>query len=317
MDLFRQMQALLAVVQSGSFVGGAQRLDTSKAVVSRLVQDLESQLGTRLLHRTTRRLSLTDAGSDYVERCRQILEDVEDANTVAGQGSSQVNGRLKINAPLTFGNLHLAPLWGEFLKLHPQVELDITLTDRMVDLVEEGYDMAVRITQSPSSSLIARTLSTDRMVMCAAPAYLQAAAPIHTLQEIAHHPVMAYSWWSGGDEWRFEDAQGQTQRVMTRPRLRANSGDTCRAAALAGQGIIYQPQFLVGDDLRTGRLQRLLPALQGPEIPIVVVYPSRKHLPGKVRAMVDFLVAAFQTPAWGFALSRAPKASKAANHSSS
>jgi DNA-binding transcriptional LysR family regulator len=299
MDPFRQMQAFVAVVQAGSFVAAAERLDTSKAVVSRMVQELEARLGTRLLNRTTRRLSLTDAGNDYVERCRQILEDVADANAAASLGASQISGRLKINAPLTFGNLHLAPLWGEFLKLHPLVELDITLTDRVVDLVEEGFDMAVRIAQQANSSLVSRTLAHDRMVLCASPHYLRHAAPIEALADLAQHSVMAYAWWSGGDEWRFEDAQGKQHSVVTRPRLRANSGDTCRAAALADQGVIYQPQFLVGEDVRAGRLVRVLPALLGPVISIHVVYPSRKHLAGKVRAMVDFLGAAFQTPVWG------------------
>jgi DNA-binding transcriptional LysR family regulator len=298
MDQFRQMQAFVAVVQAGSFVQAAERLDTSKAVVSRLVLELEAMLGTRLLNRTTRRLSLTDAGSDYLERCRQILEDVQDANTAASVGASQVSGRLKINAPLSFGNLHLAPLWGEFLKLHPQVELDIALTDRVVDLVEEGFDMAVRIALLASSTLVSRTLAHDDVLLCASPTYLRNAPRIETLDDIAQHSVMAYSGWSGGDVWTLTDAQGKAHSVTTYPRLRANSGDTCRAAALADQGLIYQPGFLVGDDVRCGRLVRILPALQGPTLGIHAVYPTRKHLPGKVRAMVDFLVNAFNTPAW-------------------
>lgn len=298
MDQFRQMQAFVAVVQAGSFVQAAQRLDTSKAVVSRLVLELEAALNTRLLNRTTRRLSLTDAGSEYVERCRQILEDVNDANATVSAGTGVVSGRLKINAPLTFGNLHLAPLWGEFLKLHPQVELDITLTDRVVDLVDEGYDMAVRIAVLASSSLVSRALAHDEVLLCASPAYLRAAPPITTLDDVAQHSVMAYSLWSGGDVWTLTDAHGQPHSVSTHPRLRANSGDTCRAAALADQGLIYQPGFLVGDDVRSGRLVRVLPELRGPTLGIHAVYPTRKHLPGKVRAMVDFLADAFQTPAW-------------------
>jgi len=317
MDQLRQMQTFVAVVQAGSFVGAAERLNTSKALVSRMVLDLEAHLGTRLLNRTTRRLSLTDTGTDYVERCQQILEEVADADALASQGASHVSGRIKVNAPLTFGNLHLAPLWGEFLKLHPQVELDITLTDRVVDLVDEGFDMAVRIARQTRSTLVSRTLTHDRMVMCASPGYLRSASSIDGIEDVARHSVMAYSWWSGGDEWQFEDATGKQRSVLTHPRLRANSGDTCRAAALADQGIIYQPQFLVGEDLRTGRLQRVLPHLRGPDIAISVVYPSRKHLPGKVRAMVDFLVAAFQTPAWAWAESSAPSDSSPANHNSS
>ncbi|WP_294768921.1 LysR family transcriptional regulator [uncultured Rhodoferax sp.] len=299
MDQFRQMQAFVAVVQAGSFVQAAQRLDTSKAVVSRLVLELEASLGTRLLNRTTRRLSLTDAGGDYVERCRQILEDLSDANAAASAGTGVAHGRLRINAPLTFGNLHLAPLWGEFLKLHPQVELDITLTDRVVDLVDEGYDMAVRIALMPSSSLVSRTLAQDQVLLCASPTYLRKAPPIRTLDDVAQHSVMAYSWWSGGDVWTLTDAQGQAHSVHTRPRLRANSGDTCRATALADQGLIFQPGFLVGADLQAGRLVRVLPELRGPTLGVHAVYPSRKHLPGKVRAMVDFLAQAFAIPAWG------------------
>jgi DNA-binding transcriptional LysR family regulator len=298
MDQFRQMQAFVAVVQAGSFVQAAQRLDTSKAVVSRLVLELEAALDTRLLNRTTRSLSLTDAGSEYVERCRQILEDVHDANAAVSAGTGAVSGRLRINAPLTFGNLHLAPLWGEFLKLHPQVELDITLTDRVVDLVDEGYDMAVRIALLANSSLVSRTLAQDEVLLCASPGYLRSAPPITSLDEVARHSVMAYSWWSGGDVWTLTDHRGEPHSVSTHPRLRANSGDTCRAAALADQGLIYQPGFLVGDDVRAGRLVRVLPDLRGPTLGIHAVYPTRKHLPGKVRAMVDFLAAAFQAPAW-------------------
>ena len=299
MTQLKQMQAFLAVVHAGSFVGAVERLGTSKALVSRHVQDLESSLGARLLHRTTRRLSLTDTGMDYAERCRQILADVNDANAAASAGSTETSGRLKINAPLTFGNLQLAPLWGEFLKLHPKVELDISLTDRIVNLVDEGFDMAVRIHAQPDSSLITRPLANDRMLLCASPRYLAAAAPVHKLSDLENHSVMAYSWWSGGDTWTLHDTQGKPQSVITRPRLHANSGDTCRAAALADQGVIFQPGFLVANDIRLGHLVQLLPELHGPDIAVCAVYPSRRHLPGKVRAMVDFLIAAFQTPTWG------------------
>jgi DNA-binding transcriptional LysR family regulator len=298
MDQFRQIEAFAAVVQGGSFVKAAERLKTSKAVVSRLVLELEARLGTRLLNRTTRRLSVTEAGADYAERCRQILDDLAEANAAAGAAIGQPVGRLRINAPLTFGNLHLAPLWGEFLKLHPQVELDITLTDRVVDLVEEGVDLAVRIGKPHSSSLVARRLAGDRMRMCASPGYLRRAPAITRLEDVAAHSVMAYSWWSGGDVWSFEDAAGRAASVSTRPRLRANSGDTCRAAALADQGIIFQPSFLVGPDIRAGRLVELLPEYRGPLMDIQALYPSRRHLSSKVRAMVDFLAQAFERPGW-------------------
>jgi DNA-binding transcriptional LysR family regulator len=298
MDALRQMEAFVAVVQAGSYVGAAQRLDSSKAVLSRLVLELEARLGTRLLHRTTRRLSLTETGATYFERCRQLLDDLHDADAAASATTTQASGTLRINAPLTFGNLHLAPLWGEFLKLQPQVELDITLTDRVVDLVEEGFDLAVRIGRLPSTTLVARLLARDRMVLCASPGYLRSAPPLQHPNDLRQHAVMAYAWWSGGDVWRFTHEDGSEASVTTHPRLRTNSGDTCRATALADQGVIYQPAFLVGPDVYAGRLVALLPDWHAPDIDIHALYPSRRHVPGKVRVMVDFLVDAFQQPGW-------------------
>ena len=298
MDILRQMQTLVTVVQTGSFVAAAERLDTSKAAVSRLVAELEARLGTRLLHRTTRSLSLTDAGRDYLERCRQILDDVAEADAAASASTREPRGRLRINAPLTFGNLHLAPLWGEFLRAYPQVELDITLNDRMVDVVDEGYDLAVRISRAAdASTLVSRRLAGDRMLLCASPGYLGQHPPITQPEDLAQHAVMAYAWWSAGDVWTLHNDH-ETRAVNTRPRLRTNSGDTCRAAALADQGVIFQPAFLVGPDLHAGRLTELLPGWRGPSVDIHAVYPSRRHLAGKVRAMVDFLVAAFAQPGW-------------------
>lgn len=299
MDQLRQMQAFVAVVDTGSFVAAADRMACAKGVLSKLVMDLEKSLGARLLNRTTRRLSLTATGTDYLQRCRQILEDVREANSMASANAQLVSGRLKINAPLTFGNLHLAPLWGEFLRLHPLVELDISLTDRVVDLVDEGYDLAVRITRLADSQLVARKLATDRMRVCAAPGYLARSQPILEVQHLSEHNVAAYSWWSGGDVWTFFNPAAQSEQSVTiRPRLRANSGDTCRAAALAEQGVIFQPGFIVGQDIRAGLLHEVLPGWQGPAVDIYAVYPSQRHLPGKVRAMVDFLVDAFRQPGW-------------------
>lgn len=299
MGQLRQLEAFVAIVQSGSFVKAADRLDMSKAVISRLVSELETQLGTRLLHRTTRSLSLTDSGSAYYERCKQILEDLAEANAAASAATQRPVGRLRINAPLSFGNLHLAPLWGEFLKIYPDMELDITLTDRIIDLVDEGFDLSVRIGRVESETLVARRLAGDELLLCASPGYLRDASAISSVGDIADHAVMAYSWSSMGDTWTFRGPDGSSSSVMTRPRLRANSGDTCRAAALADQGLILQPAFIVGQDVREGRLVRLLPDHEGGRLDIQVIYPSRRHLSGKVRAMVDFLAAAFAEPRWG------------------
>ncbi|MBX3657808.1 MAG: LysR family transcriptional regulator [Ramlibacter sp.] len=298
MDSLRRIEAFCAVAQLGSFVAAADRLGLSRAAVSRLVIELEGQLGTRLLNRTTRKVSLTDSGSAYHERARQILDDLAEANAAASATTLRPAGRLRINVPVTFGNLHLAPLWGQFLQRHPQVELDITLTDRLVDLVDEGYDLAVRVGRPQSSSLVARPLATDRVVLCASPEYLRMAPAIRRIEDIADHSAVAYSLWSGGDAWTFQGPEGRPHSVPVHPCLRANSGDTCRAAALADQGLIFQPAFLVGPDLAAGRLVEILPHYSGPRLDIQALYPSRRHVPGKVRAMVDFLVAAFEHPAW-------------------
>lgn len=292
MDQFKEIEAFVAVAQLGSFVKAAERLGVSKAMVSRNVSELEARLGVRLMQRTTRRLALSDAGAEYLQRCVQILGELHDANAAVSASAVQAQGRIKITAPLTFGIRHLAPLWGEFLRIHPRVELEVNLNDRVVDLIEEGYDLAVRIGQLGSSTLIARRIASTRLVLCASPRYLQQAQPIHELDDIADHDVIAYTYLATGEQWHFSGAQG-ARSIEVHPHLRSNSGDTCRAAALADQGIVFQPGFLVGEDLRAGRLVQILPQFAGPDMDISVVYPSRHHLSHKVRAMVDFLGAAF------------------------
>lgn len=297
MDRFRELETFVAVVEAGSFVGAAEALRSSKAAVSRLVQDLEARLGARLLHRTTRRLSLTEAGRDYHQRATQILAELDEADSVASQATRRAVGLLKVNAPLSFGVLHLAPLWGSFLALHPEVELDVTLSDRVVDIVDEGYDLAIRITRMPDSSLVSRRLASTRIILCASPGYLSAHGTPQTLEEVADHSVIGYSYAALGDTWQLQGMDGM-HTVHTRPRFRANNGDTCRAAALDHQGITLQPTFLIGNDLAEGRLVRILPELEGPELGIYAVYPSRKHLSGKVKALVDYLSMAFEQNLW-------------------
>ncbi len=297
MDRFREIEAFVAVVDAGSFVKAAEALNASKAAVSRAVLELEARLGARLLQRTTRRLSLTEAGREYYARCRQILGELEEADGVVGMASGQAVGTLRINVPVSFGILHLAPLWGALMARHPGLEIDVTLADRQVDLVDEGYDMAVRITRPADSSLVYRRFATTRVVMCASPAYLARRGTPQSVAELARHEVVAYTYKAGGDLWRFDTPHG-TEEVMTHARLRANNGETCRAAALDGQGIVLQPTFLVSEDLATGRLVEILPDCRGPEIGIYAVYPSRRHLSMKVRVTVDFLAACFEQTPW-------------------
>lgn len=297
MDKFQEMQSFVAVVNAGSFVRAADALDTSKAAVSRHVAELEQRIGARLLNRTTRKLSLTDDGQAFYERCVEILEAVSDAEADLSARSGEASGRLRVSAPMTFGIQYLAPLWGKFLARHPKVTLDISLSDRTVDLVEEGYDVAIRIATAPHPTLIGRKLAVSRAILCASPAYLKKHGEPRHPHELSGHDVISYSYWSSGNEWPFEGPQGPV-KVTVRSRLYANSGDTCRAAALEHQGIILQPDFLVWEDLRAGRLKELMPQYRSAELGIYVVYASRKQLPLKLRHLIDFLAASFRQPAW-------------------
>lgn len=297
MDKVQEMSSFVAVVEAGSFVAAADATGLSKAAVSRHVADLEQRLGVRLLQRTTRRLSLTDEGHTFFARAKELLAAIDEAESDIAARTGEPQGLLRVNAPLTFGVLHLAPLWGRFAAAHPKLTLDVTLGDRIVDLIEEGYDLAVRITNLPSSVLVSRKLASTRVVLCASPGYLERhGTPAHP-RELAAHRVISYSYWSTRDEWNFTGPEGPVA-VRTTPRLHTNNGDTCRAAALDDQGIILQPDFLVGADLQRGALVELMPAYRSITLGIYAVYPSRKHLPLKVRRMIDFLVEAFRSPPW-------------------
>jgi len=292
MDRFLEMQTLTAVVDAGSFVIAAETLGVSKAAVSRHIAELERRLGVRLLQRTTRRLSLTEEGLTFVARSRELLAGLDEAEAEVSSRSAAVNGLLRVNAPVTFGIRHLAPLWGPFRELYPQLRLDLTLADRQVDLIEDGYDLAIRIGTLPSSTLVSRRLAGTRMVLCASPAYLQAHGTPSVPADLARHAVIAYSYFASCDDWHFDGPAGPVT-VRTEPCISSNSGDTCRAAALAHQGVILQPTFLVGDDLAAGTLVELMPGYRAGELGIYAIYPSRKYVAPKVRALIDFLVLSF------------------------
>lgn len=293
MDKFDAMRAFVAVVDADSFVGAADRLQKSKAVVSRLVSDLEEHLGVRLLHRTTRKLSLTPEGDTFLGRCRSVLFELQEAEDDVSHRSAQARGLLRVNVPVSYGLSHLAAIWPGFMQKYPEVNLDVTLSDRVVDLVEEGYDMAVRIGKLESSTLVSRRLSETRMVLCASPGYIQKNTMPRVPEDLSHHRVLAYSLLSSGDHWFFNsdhDAKGQVS-VRIAPVMRTNNGDTCRAAALKDQGIILQPDFLIGEDIESGRLIELMPEWRAGELGIFAVYPSRRYLSAKVRLLVEYLLA--------------------------
>ena len=295
MDRFQEMRVFAAVVDAGSFVAASDALEMSKPAVSRHVAELEQRLGVRLLHRTTRRLSLTVEGEVFLARCKDLLAAVDEAEAeVSARGGSAV-GVLKVSAPVSFGVLNLAPLWADFLADHPQLTLDLTLTDRFIDLVDEGYDMAVRVARLPSSSLVSRKLASTRMVLCASPRYLREHGAPAQPADLAAHEVLAYNLLATGDSWEFEGPQGAVA-VRVKPRMTTNSGDTCRAVALGHGGIVLQPSFLVSGDLERGDLVELMPDYRLAELGVYAVYPTRKHMPPKVRLLIDFLVERLREP---------------------
>jgi DNA-binding transcriptional LysR family regulator len=290
MDRLRAMEVFVEVVRKNGFARAAAALDTSPANVTRIVADLEAHLGTRLLNRSSRKMSLTDSGEALYRRAKSIVDDMAEVEAIAAS-SLQPRGLLRVNVPVSFGIRHLAPLWPRFMAQYPQVELDVALVDRVVDIVEEGYDLAVRISRQGSIAHAARKLATSHNVCCAAPAYLERHGTPRVPADLLEHQCIGYSYAASGDEWHFSDDSGAAHAVKVRCALRTNNGDTGRAAALAGLGVVCHPTFLVGADLRAGRMVALLPGFHLPDIDVLAVYPSRRQLSAKVRAMIDFLAA--------------------------
>ena len=288
MDKYQEMRVFTAVVDSASFVAASESLGMSKAAVSRYVSELEQRLGVRLMHRTTRRLSLTPEGELFLARCREILASIDASEAELSTRRVTASGLLKVSVPVSFGIRHLAPLWSEFLKKHPQVTLDVQLADRVIDLVDEGFDLAVRISRLPDSSLISRQLTSTRLVLCAAPSYLRRRGKPRHPSELTQHDVLGYSLLSTGDQWQFEGPAGPVS-VKVRPRMWSNNGDSCIAASVGGAGIQLQPTFLIDEYLVSGKLIEILPQFRAAKLGIYAVYPSRRFVLPKVRALLDFL----------------------------
>lgn len=297
MDKYQEMRVFTAVADAGSFVWAADALGISKAAVSRYVSDLEARLGVRLMHRTTRKLSLTGEGEVFLARSREILASIEASELELSTRADTATGSLKVSVPVSFGIRHLAPLWGEFLDRHPRVSLDVQLADRVIDLVEEGFDLAVRIARLPDSSLVSRKLASTRLVLCASPDYLERRGVPRHPRELAQHDVVGYSLFSTGDQWQFTGPEGAVA-VKVRPRLWTNNGDTCVAASVRGAGIQLQPTFLVAGELASGQLVEVLPRFRSIELGIYAVYPTRKFVLPKVRALVDHLTRKLGDAPW-------------------
>ena len=299
MDRVAGMAVFTKVVATGSFSAAARELRVSQASVTKQIKELEGWLGARLLNRTTRRLSLTEIGAGFYERSTRILEAVAEARSAAGALQTAPRGRLRINAPVSFGLLHLAPAVTEFLNVYPDVSIEMLVNDRVVDLLEGEFDVGVRIGRLGDSSLIARRIAPVRLVICAAPEYLARHAVPQTPEDLASHNCLEYTYFESRGEWRLRDPTGAEIVVPVSGRYLANNADVLRSTALAGGGIILVPTFLIGDDLRAGRLVRLLSNYPPPEQALHALYPPGRHLSAKVRTFVDFLVVRFGgEPAW-------------------
>ncbi|HYC37822.1 MAG TPA: LysR substrate-binding domain-containing protein [Usitatibacter sp.] len=299
MENLTDIAVFVRVVERGSFTLAADDLELSRAVVSKYVSRLEGRLGARLLQRTTRRLSLTEAGAALFEASRGALERIDEAEAAIARLQSAPRGRLRVSAPMSFGILHFGPLIAEFSRLHPAVSLELVFDDRFVNLVEEGVDVAVRIGTLADSTLVARKLSSAQMVVCAAPSYLAQHGEPELPEDLAGHNCLLYSYLSTANIWRFTSPDGREIAVPVNGNLRANNGIVEAEAALAGMGILMTPSFYVARSIRGGKLTRILTGYRLPAIGIHAVYPQREHVPPKVRAFVDFLAERFAgTPPW-------------------
>jgi len=298
MDRFLALTSFARVVESGSFARAAERLGVSVSSVSRQVALLEAHLDTRLLNRTTRRLSLTESGRAFFQRCTQLLADLEEAEESASAGNIRPRGTLRMTSSITFGARHLAPAIAEFATRHPAMRFDVELSDRAVDLVEEGIDLAVRIGAIGSQNVVGRKVGETRLVCCAAPAYLDRHGEPQHPEDLARHACLTYEYAPQRSTWAFRDREGRERSVRVAGPIHANSGRFLEALAVAGAGIAYEPDFIVGPDVRAGRLLRILPAFVPPAANIHVAFPSRRNLSAKVRAFTDFLLERFAAADW-------------------
>jgi DNA-binding transcriptional LysR family regulator len=292
MDKLTSMRAFTRVVQHGSFAAAARELRLSRSAVSKYVIELEQELGSQLLVRTTRSASPTENGQAYYERCIAILADLEEADLAVTRLQSEPRGLLRVNAPMSFGTLHLGRAVADFMERHPQLQIQLVLSDQQIDPVQEGFDVTLRIADLPSSSLIARKIAPARRVVCAAPSYLaRRGTPAHP-DDLRRHDCLAYGYLATGNQWKLTGADGD-HWIHIPWTLCTNNGEVLRDAVVKGRGIALLPTFIVGADLQEGSLRSILTDYTAPEISVYAIYPQTRHLSVKVRLFIDFLLERF------------------------
>ena len=295
MDHLTELEIFAHVVTSGSMSGAARELNISPPVVSKRIKNLENRLGTRLLHRTTRQVALTEAGKGFYERVVAILASVDEAEAWVSRRAAVARGVLRVSAPTTFGRLHIAPHLVDFLRTYPEIVIDLSLSDTFVDIVGEGFDVAIRIADLADTSLIAKRLAPNNRLLCAAPSYLAEHGEPKTLADLSGHKLLIHN----ADQWRLYGGDGP-HTIKVDSAVRTNSSEVIREAVLAGLGIALRSTWDVGPEIKEGRLKVVLPAYSASNrVAVHAVYPSRRHLAHKVRVFIDLLAERFgPVPYW-------------------
>ena len=305
MNRFDNMNTFARVVEEGSISGAADRLNIAKSAVSRRLKELEEHLGVQLFHRTTRRMNLTETGRAFYQQSVRILDDVLEAELATSEAHGTLKGSLKIALPSSFGGMHLGPAINEFLQQHPLIEFDLDFNDRQVDIVQEGFDLAIRIADLDDSSLIARRFAPISHVLCASPKYLEKYGTPKTPDDLSRHQCLAYTLINDFKTWTLTDNKKQEHIVTIKPHIKSSAGEFLRDAAVCGHGIVYQPTFIVYKEIENGNLIPLLDKYNLWKINAYAIYPQTRHLSQRVRAFVDFLVKRFEgTPYWDTCLNK-------------
>jgi DNA-binding transcriptional LysR family regulator len=299
MNRFDNMETFIRVVEAGSISRAAERNQMAKSVISRRLKELESHLGVELFHRTTRKMNLTETGRHYYHEIIRILEDIREVELSTSQSHAEVQGKLKVALPLSFGLAHLSPAINDFLTLHPKVEFDLDFNDRQIDLIQEGFDLAIRLAHLQDSSLMAKRLATIRVLICASPAYLKKMGTPNVPEDLYQHQCLLYSLMQDYQTWVFTDKHHQEHKIKIKPYLKASVAEFMRDAALRGQGISILPSFIAYQEIASGRLVSLLNDYQLRHNHAYAIYPPTRHLSQRVRVFVDFLAKRFEgMPYW-------------------
>lgn len=305
MDRFENMSTFVRVVEAGSISGAADRMGVAKSAVSRRLKELEEYLGVELFHRTTRRMNLTDTGRTFYHQSVRILADILEAEHATSQAHGTLKGSLKVALPLSFGLMHLGSAISEFLQANPEIEFDLDFNDRQIDLLAEGFDLAIRIASLPDSSLIARRLAAIQSVMCASPAYLERMGKPRSPEELINHHCLIYNLIHDFEHWSLYDTEDKLIKARIHPYLKASNGEFLRDAAVNGLGIVLMPVFIVHREIESGTLIPLFIEYKYPQIAAYAIYPQTRHLSQRVRAFVDFLIRRFEgLPYWDSCLEK-------------